>query len=65
MDQGKKQCAMMAILAFNITFILFTILFNMNLPPLNWGFSALKLLLGILVAGGAAAGAYFAAKMKL
>jgi hypothetical protein len=64
MDQGKKQAVMMAVLAFNITFILFTLLFNMSLPPLNYSFSGLRLLLGLLVAGGAAAGGYFAAKMN-
>jgi hypothetical protein len=63
MDPGKKQAIMMAILAFNITFVLFTALFNAGLPPLDWSFSILKLLLGLLVAGGAAAGGYFGVKM--
>lgn len=63
MDQATKQCLLMAILAFNITFILFAILFNSGLSPFGFGFSMLRLLLGLLVAGGAAVGGYFGAKM--
>ncbi|GIW90203.1 MAG: hypothetical protein KatS3mg109_0635 [Pirellulaceae bacterium] len=64
MDQASKQAVMMAILAFCITLTLFMVLFNAGLPPLRWQFSVVKVLLGILIAGGAAAGGYFAARMS-
>jgi len=61
MDPAKKQATMMAILAFNFTFIIYTIVFMSGL--FGWHFSSLRLLLGILIAGGAAAGGYFACRM--
>ncbi len=64
MDSAKKQAIYVAILAGNITFILFMLLFNSSMSPFQWGFSTLKLLLGILIAGGAATGGYFAASMS-
>ncbi len=64
MDQATKQSVMMAILAFCITLTLFMIFFNSGLPPLRWQFSVGKVLLGFVIAGGAAAGGYFAARMS-
>lgn len=58
MDESQKKSIMMAILAFNITFILFMVLFNFG-----ESFSYAKVMLGLLIAGGAAAGGFFASKM--
>ncbi|MBM4000169.1 MAG: hypothetical protein FJ297_11650 [Planctomycetes bacterium] len=64
MDPSKKQAIYVAILAGNITFIAFMVLFNSSMSPFQWGeFSALKTLLGLMIAGGAAGGAFFAARM--
>lgn len=58
MNEAQKKSVMMAILAFNLTFILYTFLFNYG-----ENFSFLKVLLGLAIAAGAAAGGYFGAKM--
>lgn len=58
MDEAQKKSVMMAILAFNVTFILFMVLFNYG-EAFTWG----KVLLGLLIGAGAAAGGFFAAKM--
>jgi hypothetical protein len=63
MDPAKKQPILIGILCFNIAFILFMLLFNAGLPPLRWPFSVVKVLIGILLGGGAAVGGYFAARM--
>ena len=61
MNEAQKKSIMMAILAFNLTFILYTFLFNYGEQGRD--FSLLKVLLGLLIAAGAAAGGYFGAKM--
>ena len=63
MDAAQKYCMYMAILAFNLTFVVFTILFNSALSPFGYRYSVLKVLLALLISSGAAAGAYFGAKM--
>ena len=64
MDEANKRCIMMAILAFHITFILFTVLFNSTWSPFRGiHFGWLKMVLGLLIAAGAATGGYFGAKM--
>lgn len=63
MDQGQRQAILMAILAFNITFVLYTLLFNAGLPPLRWQFTVTRLLLGLLISGGVATGGFFASRM--
>jgi hypothetical protein len=47
-----------AIIAFNLTIITYQLIFNSGL--FGFTFSVLKLLLGLVLAGGVAAGAYFA-----
>jgi hypothetical protein len=59
MDPAQKQAIMVAILAFNFTFIVFTVVFNSLLFPFSW----IRIPLGLLIAAGAAAGGYFACKM--
>jgi len=61
MDPAQKQAIMVAILAFNFTFIIFTIVFNSTL--FGGHFVLLRVPLGLLIAAGAAAGGYFACKM--
>ena len=60
MDETKKQQILLAVVAFNITIIVFQLAFNSSIlrgPTVQ--FSAMKLLLGILLAGGAAGIGYF------
>jgi hypothetical protein len=62
MDDEQRQRLMIALVAFNLTIVIYQVVFNMGL--FGFTFSAGKLMLGLLLAAAVGAGGYFAAGMR-